>query len=558
MPYRCEWAALKFNAANPCSIQSYFEDLNVLFIRHQVSDSSEKKRTAVRYTNIEVERLWKLALSFSDPACSYEDFTAEIIGMYPEASAEHQYTIPQLQQLVSDHAHTPIQLEKELTDYYHQFRIISYNLITMCHIGVLEQVRHFLAGFEPSLASDIHSRLEAKLPDHFPSDPYKIEDVFQAALHTLRIQACAPPIPPPRDVLLPPTRPLDATTSSQIPLQAAPTFPTTPEHPSSVRPALIITVQVPTDQQCTPLSWSPHDNVLLPTAVQTSLPPPEQTPTAIGAFPLTQTHCKADSVSNALKTSFLACTPLATHPPHVPSPPTVALASPLQFERMLPMIKAFPLAQALMQADPVSETPRSSFPAAMLYIPPLHCVLPPPMSAQSSRWLAQSVPTRFLPFPTRLEALQQAQTAPTLTQADTADARLQALFQAVAALGADLQSFIEGQEVIKQQAVVQRTRQKKGPCCKFCGDIGHIIKACQEVDKYVCIGKCKQDIAGRIVLPSGADIPYAANCKTLQQRCDKYHQQKPSLQAGMIRLRQNDVASWWNLGLQESRQATPV
>ena len=94
MPYRREWAAPKFNTADPCSIQSYFEDLDVLFIRHQVSDSSEKKCAAVRYTNIEVEHLWKLVLSFSDPACSYEDFTVEIIGMYPEASAEHQYTIP--------------------------------------------------------------------------------------------------------------------------------------------------------------------------------------------------------------------------------------------------------------------------------------------------------------------------------------------------------------------------------------------------------------------------------------------------------------------------------
>ncbi len=122
-----------------------------------------------------------------------------------------------------------------------------------------------------------------------------------------------------------------------------------------------------------------------------------------------------------------------------------------------------------------------------------------------------------------LEPLQQAQTAPTLTQADTAETRLQALFQAVTALGADLQLFIEGQEVIKQQAVVQRTRQKKEPRCKFCGNISHIIKACQEADKYVRIGKCKQDIAGRIVLPSRANIPYAANCKTLRQCCDEYY-----------------------------------
>src|SRR6266446_2123457 len=162
-----------------------------------------------------------------------------------------------------------------------------------------------------------------------------------------------PSIPLPCDVLLPLTQPFNATTLSQILLQAAPTFLTTPEHHSSVRPAPVITVQVPTDQQCVPLSWSPHDNILLPTAVQTSLPPPEQMLTAIRAFPLTQMHCKADPVSDALKTSFLACAPPASPARHVPSPPTVALASPLRFERMLPTIEAFLLALAHTQADPV-------------------------------------------------------------------------------------------------------------------------------------------------------------------------------------------------------------
>ena len=199
---------------------------------------------------------------------------------------------------------TPIQLEKELTNYYHEFHILSYNLITMHCIGVLEQARHFLAGFKPSLASDICSRLEAKLPNHFPSDPYKIEDVFQAALHTLQIQTCAPSIPPPCGALLLPTQPLDATTSSQLLPQAAPTFLTTLEHPSSVQPAPIITVQVPTDQQHAPLSLPPHHNILLPTAALTSPPPPEQMPPTIQAFPLAQAHLQADPGS---RTPSLPC-----------------------------------------------------------------------------------------------------------------------------------------------------------------------------------------------------------------------------------------------------------
>ena len=88
LPFRREESAPKFNEAEPCSIWSYFDDLDLLFIRHQVSDDSERKQASVKYTAIEVERLWKSSPSFSDPACSYEDFKAEVFQLYPEASAE--------------------------------------------------------------------------------------------------------------------------------------------------------------------------------------------------------------------------------------------------------------------------------------------------------------------------------------------------------------------------------------------------------------------------------------------------------------------------------------
>jgi len=157
-----------------------------------------------------------------------------------------------------------------------------------------------------------------------------------------------------------------------------------------------------------------------------------------------------------------------------------------------------------------------------------------------------------------LEVLQQGQTAPLPTQADTVEARLQALLQVMAALGADLQAFIGGQGVIKPQAAVWRARKKKEPCCKFCGNIGHIIKACREAEQYICIGKCKQNNVGKIVLPSGADIPPAINCKTLQERSDKYHKQQSTLPAGMIRLRPGNLASWRSSRQQELRQVAPV
>ncbi len=61
-------------------------------------------------------------------------------------------------------------------------------------------------------------------------------------------------------------------------------------------------------------------------------------------------------------------------------------------------------------------------------------------------------------------------------------------------------------------------RRKKAPRCKFCGNTGHLIKDCEEAKEYILIGKCKRNTFGRIVLPSGTDIPQEIDCKTLQER----------------------------------------
>lgn len=119
----------------------YSKDLDFLFVTHRVSDDLKKKYAAVRCLGITV------VLSFDNLASSYEDFKGEVIPgqMYPEASPkkkaspEQQYTISGLQRLVSDHAHTQIYSDQELSKYYREFLLISRNLITTRGIGVQEQ-----------------------------------------------------------------------------------------------------------------------------------------------------------------------------------------------------------------------------------------------------------------------------------------------------------------------------------------------------------------------------------------------------------------------------------
>ena len=124
MPFRRELSAPILDLTDPCEIWRYFDDLEFLFLKHRVSDDQEKKCAAVNYPSVAVEKLWKTAHAFGDPARSYEDFKAEIIALYPEATAAQEYTLTDLDRLVSDRARTPIRSKAEFGQYYRDFLLV--------------------------------------------------------------------------------------------------------------------------------------------------------------------------------------------------------------------------------------------------------------------------------------------------------------------------------------------------------------------------------------------------------------------------------------------------
>src|SRR5258707_11160932 len=155
LPFWHQAGTPRFDPMNLCSIWHYFEDLELLLVKHKVLSDAEKKQAAVNYLDIEVECLWKFVLSFSDPIHSYEDFKAEIIRMYPKVSVEHLYTIFALNLLISNCACSLIQSAKELGKYHQDFHTLAHNLVKLNCIGVPDQGQYFLAVFEPILASTV-------------------------------------------------------------------------------------------------------------------------------------------------------------------------------------------------------------------------------------------------------------------------------------------------------------------------------------------------------------------------------------------------------------------
>jgi hypothetical protein len=68
-----------------------------------------------------------------------------------------------------------------LGNYFQHFYTITTFLQSKSHLSKAEQSRAFVRGFPPDLWAHISQRLQLKLPDHFPDDPYKLDAIHKAA-----------------------------------------------------------------------------------------------------------------------------------------------------------------------------------------------------------------------------------------------------------------------------------------------------------------------------------------------------------------------------------------
>jgi hypothetical protein len=73
----------------------------------------------------------------------------------------------------------------DLGEYYRQFLTITRFLRSKNRLSEAEQSRAFARGFQPDLWNRIASQLQLKLPDHFPDDPYNLDDIHEAARYVL-------------------------------------------------------------------------------------------------------------------------------------------------------------------------------------------------------------------------------------------------------------------------------------------------------------------------------------------------------------------------------------
>lgn len=73
---------------------------------------------------------------------------------------------------------------------------------------------------------------------------------------------------------------------------------------------------------------------------------------------------------------------------------------------------------------------------------------------------------------------------------------------------------------------MNRGGQVNSLACNFCGG-EHFIRECDLVAEYVKEGKCRRNVEGKVVLPSGAYVPREIPGKNIRERCDEWHRRNP-------------------------------
>ena len=110
--------------------------------------------------------------------------------------------------------------------------------------------------------------------------------------------------------------------------------------------------------------------------------------------------------------------------------------------------------------------------------------------------------------------------------------KIEALTQAITSLGEMVKTVVQVQTVGARQrstgAAAAGVSAFGGSNCNFCGGSGHFIRECEAVAEYIKAGKCKKSMAnGKVVLPSGAEVPRGVPGSWLRDRVDEWHWTNP-------------------------------
>ena len=126
---------------------------------------------------------------------AHQKFVDTVYKLYPRSDAERHWSITDMDKLVGETSRVEILLLTDLVKYHRVFIAITTFLIVKNHISTLEQSCAFACSFPQKLWGKVSHQLQLKFPDHFPDDPYTLEQIHDTMSFSLTLDDMCTPTP---------------------------------------------------------------------------------------------------------------------------------------------------------------------------------------------------------------------------------------------------------------------------------------------------------------------------------------------------------------------------
>ncbi|KIK81480.1 hypothetical protein PAXRUDRAFT_15215 [Paxillus rubicundulus Ve08.2h10] len=180
MPLRGTKDAPKFLGKVTAELPRFLEDVGILADQAQLDDAG-KIRAAIHYAALDEAKLWETLDSAATVPAVWADFVTAVKQLYPRCEGADRYYRSDLHNLVQEYRVKPMKNREELGEYHRKFQKVAAHLISTAKLSVNERDLLFLDGLPHALAAPIRARLQYKVPDVHPSDPYPMTSTLEAA-----------------------------------------------------------------------------------------------------------------------------------------------------------------------------------------------------------------------------------------------------------------------------------------------------------------------------------------------------------------------------------------
>ncbi|KIJ08787.1 hypothetical protein PAXINDRAFT_18096 [Paxillus involutus ATCC 200175] len=180
MPLRGTKDAPKFQGKIIAELPRFLEDVGILADQAQL-DHAGKIRVAIRYAALDEAELWETLESATVVPADWVNFVTAVKQLYPGCEGADRYYRSDLHNLVQEYRVKPMKNREELGEYHRKFQKVAAHLISTDKLSVNERDLLFLDGLPHALTVPVRARLQYKVPDVHPSDPYPMASTLEAA-----------------------------------------------------------------------------------------------------------------------------------------------------------------------------------------------------------------------------------------------------------------------------------------------------------------------------------------------------------------------------------------